>query len=150
MLFTTALSLFLGLGPSLVAASSVSSRFNTTARSRECGTTPSKGFITQAEAHFAENKIIVDAEARASPISIPVHCGLDSCFALSKLTPDFCTGHVVYKDGFISGGNITDSQIQSSINVLNHDYASCGISFHLVCTDRTHNRDWFNNAGMNE
>ena len=142
MLFTAALSLLLGLGSSLVAASSVSSEFNITARSRECGTTPSKGFTTQAKADFVENKVLFDAEAGTS-ISIPVHCALDSCFAPSKLTLDFRTGHVVYKDGSISRGNITDSQIQSSINVLNDDYAPCGISFHLVCTDRTHNRDWF-------
>ena len=53
------------------------------------------------------------------------------------------TGHVIYKTNDLAGGFIPDSQISASVDVMNADYASCGISFHLAGTDRTLNGDWF-------
>ncbi|KAF9647709.1 metalloprotease [Thelephora ganbajun] len=120
----------LSLGSSLVAASPVSSWSNTTAHlTRACGTTPSEQFISQAEAHFAENKVVVDSEVGIAIASIPVYW------------------HVIYKSTSLSEGYIPDSQISSSISVLNADYARCGISFHLAGIDRTHNVNWFDQVG---
>lgn len=82
MLFTAALSLFIGLGSSLVAASPISSGFNTTALLRGCGTTPSAQFVSQAEAHFAKNKVAVDSEVWIAVASIPVYC-TQNFFSLS-------------------------------------------------------------------
>ena len=53
---------------------------------------------------------------------------------------------MIYKTESISGGYIPDSQIESSIEVLNTDYAPCGASFHLVGIDRTLNDTWFDEA----
>ena len=72
MLLAASLSLFLGLGSSLVAASPLSNRANTTLV-RGCATHPSKEFIDQAEAHFAKNKVWAKADAIAA---IPVYCTL--------------------------------------------------------------------------
>ena len=30
---------------------------------------------------------------------------------------------------------------------MNHDYASCGISYYLAGTDKTYNPTWFDQAG---
>ena len=57
-------------------------------------------------------------------------------------TPPLSSGHVIYKTTSISGGYIPDSQIASSISVMNSDYASCGINFSLADTDRTLNPTW--------
>jgi len=54
---------------------------------------------------------------------------------------------VIYKTTSLSGGYIPDSQITSSISVMNADYAPCGISFFLAGTDRTLNANWFDQAG---
>lgn len=51
------------------------------------------------------------------------------------------------KNGLISFA-LSDSQIQSSMNVLNQDYSGSGITFNLVRTIRTTNRDWFRGAGI--
>ena len=59
------------------------------------------------------------------------------------LTLESSAGHVIYKTTSISGGYIPDSQISSSVDVMNADYASCGISFFLAGTDRTLNSAWF-------
>lgn len=66
---------------------------------------------------------------------------------MTKLRLVCFTGHVIYASTSLSGGYIPDSQISSSISVLNADYASCGISFYLAGTDRTLNANWFNQAG---
>ena len=63
-----------------------------------------------------------------------------------ELTPDRLAGHVIYKTEDLAGGYVPDSQISASIDVLNADYASCGISFTLAGTDRTQNGDWFDQA----
>ncbi len=48
--------------------------------------------------------------------------------------------HVVYSG---STGNISDSQIQSQINVLNSAFAGSGFSFFLASLSRTNNATWF-------
>ena len=48
----------------------------------------------------------------------------------------------------MASGNVPDSQIASSVNVLNQDYAGTGISFVLAGTDRTVNANWFNSVGQ--
>ena len=53
---------------------------------------------------------------------------------------------MIYKTESISDGYIPDSQIESSIDVLNTDYASCGVSFDIAGIDRTLNDTWFNEA----
>ena len=54
---------------------------------------------------------------------------------------------MIYKTTSLSGGYIPDSQISASIDVMNADYASCGISFFLAGTDRTLNANWFDKVG---
>jgi len=51
--------------------------------------------------------------------------------------------HVVNNGTSLSQGNIPDSQITASINVLNSAYAGTGWSFTLVATDRTTNSSWY-------
>lgn len=90
MLFTAALSLFLSLGSSFVVASPIYHGANATALVRRCGSNPSEDFITKAEAHFAKNKVLVDAVAGAAIASIPVYCTLDLfsfLFCQVKLIP---------------------------------------------------------------
>ena len=64
-----------------------------------------------------------------------------------KPTPVCLTGHVIHKTTDLAGGFIPDSQIAASIDVMNADYASCGISFNLAGTDRTPNGEWFDSVG---
>lgn len=142
MFFT--LSLFLSLGSSLVAGFPIYRGFNSTRPVRTCGTAATPEFVAQAEAHFAENRVFVVAEANLAPI--PVYCTqyfLSIFPSAVKLKPVRFTGHVIYNTTDISGGFVPDSQISASVDVLNADYASCGISFTLAGTDRTLNADWF-------
>ena len=85
MLFTAALSLFLTLGSSLVAASPTSSGANATALIRACGTTPSDDFVSQAEAHFAEHKVAAKSDAGLAVASIPVYCAFTFLLTLVLL-----------------------------------------------------------------
>jgi len=74
MLFTAALSLLISLGSSLVVASPVYDGLNTTLL-RRCGTDPSQQLVSQAEAHFAKNKVMAISEVGISAvINIPVYC----------------------------------------------------------------------------
>jgi len=150
MLFKATLSLLLSLGSALVAASPISSGVNATALIRACGSVPSKEFVDQAEAHFAQHKVETKSEVGIAVASIPVYCALDPAsflFVVVNLTSVRFAGHVIYKTTSLSGGYIPDSQISASISVLNADYASCGISFFLAGTDRTLNTNWFDKVG---
>jgi hypothetical protein len=51
--------------------------------------------------------------------------------------------HVIRKGTGLANGDVSDSQIQSQINVLNAAYASTGWSFNLVTIDRTTNSTWY-------
>jgi hypothetical protein len=51
--------------------------------------------------------------------------------------------HVIRSGTTLAGGDIPDSQITASINVLNAAYASTPFTFTLVGTDRTTNSNWF-------
>ena len=72
---------------------------------------------------------------------------ISSRLSVAKLTLVSLAGHVIYKDTDLSGGYIPDSQISDSIEVLNKDYAPCGVHFRLAGTDKTRNPDWFDQAG---
>jgi Pregnancy-associated plasma protein-A len=51
--------------------------------------------------------------------------------------------HVIRNGAGISNGDIPDSQIAASIQVLNNAYASTGVTFALAATDRTTNPTWW-------
>jgi hypothetical protein len=51
--------------------------------------------------------------------------------------------HVIRSGTATNQGNIPDSQITSSINVLNAAYANTGWQFQLAATDRTTNSSWY-------
>lgn len=51
--------------------------------------------------------------------------------------------HVINKGTGTANGDISASQIQDQMNVLNAAYASTGWSFALVSTDRTTNATWY-------
>jgi hypothetical protein len=51
--------------------------------------------------------------------------------------------HVIRSGTTLAGGDIPDSQIASSISVLNAAYANTPFTFTLVSTDRTTNSNWF-------
>ncbi|MBK7977698.1 MAG: zinc metalloprotease [Deltaproteobacteria bacterium] len=58
--------------------------------------------------------------------------------AFSRVVPVYV--HVITNG---SAGNISDSMISAQISVLNSAYASAGLSFSLVSTDRTSNATWY-------
>jgi hypothetical protein len=93
---------------------------------RQCGTSITPQEVAVAEKHFSDNKVPLRTDA-ATTISVYFH--------------------VVAKDKTLAGGNVPDTQIASQIKVLNHDYASSGVSWTLAGTTRTVNANWFNNAG---
>jgi len=97
---------------------------------RRCGTEISDGDIKIAEAHFQQNQVSVAAVGmqRASTV-IPVYW------------------HVIRSGTTVAGGNIPDSQITSSMQVLNSAFAGSGLTYSLVSTTRTTNANWFNGAG---
>src|SRR4051812_29289563 len=51
--------------------------------------------------------------------------------------------HVINKGPSLAEGNVPDSMIAAQLQVLNAAYASSGLSFALVSTDRTTNAAWF-------
>ena len=81
--------------------------------------------------------------------SIVHYISLNPRPATATLTSESSVGHVIYKTTSLSDGYIPDSQISSSIDVMNADYASCGISFFLAGTDRTLNSTWFDQVDPN-
>jgi len=102
--------------------------YNTTITPRLCGTHISDSALLAAEAHFNANKKVSKLSPQASA-TVQVYW------------------HVISKSSTTAGGNIPDSQITSSISVLNADYASIGIKWVLAGTTRTTNADWFSNLG---
>ncbi|KAJ2928639.1 hypothetical protein H1R20_g8468, partial [Candolleomyces eurysporus] len=96
---------------------------------RTCGTHISDADVVKAEKHFAAHKIVPQASIAATTISV--------------------YWHVVSRDATLGGGNIPDSQITASIDVMNQAYAPAGISWVLAGTTRTVNAEWFNRAGPN-
>lgn len=58
--------------------------------------------------------------------------------AFSRIVPVYV--HVITNG---TAGNVTDSKISAQIAVLNAAYASAGLSFSLVSTDRTNNATWY-------
>jgi hypothetical protein len=108
-------------------ALSITSAFAGPTQGRTCGSQLSDAEYQIAEANFKANKVTPDASVEAATLNV--------------------YWHVVAKDTTLSGGYIPDSQIASSISVINTAYASTGISWVLAGTDRTINANWFNLAG---
>ena len=86
-------------------------------------------------------------EAPAGAVRTPAE-GVDAWLAANAGSGDLQRAvaipvafHVVYSG---SAGNVSDSQINAQINVLNAAYASAGYSFYLSKVTRTNNRTWFN------
>jgi hypothetical protein len=52
--------------------------------------------------------------------------------------------HVINKGSGLANGDIPDSQVTDSVQVLNDAYAAAGVKFRLVATDRTTNATWYN------
>ncbi|EUC66577.1 extracellular metalloprotease [Rhizoctonia solani AG-3 Rhs1AP] len=100
---------------------------NATSVGRTCGSVLSVAEIASAEEYFNAHKPESDMSAFAATLDV--------------------YWHVISKDSTLNGGNIPDSQIQKSIDVLNQDYRSSSLSFKLAVVDRTVNSDWFMNAG---
>ncbi|KAG6848370.1 hypothetical protein H0H93_000802, partial [Arthromyces matolae] len=97
------------------------------ALSRACGSQFSEETVAAMEKHFQENKVETVSKADAT-FNIKVYF------------------HVISLNSTAAGGNIPDSQIADQIGVLNHDYASTGVTWTLAATDRTVNADWYNHA----
>ncbi|KAG6848125.1 hypothetical protein H0H93_003187 [Arthromyces matolae] len=90
---------------------------------RTCGSHPSDEAIAVVEKHFEENEVAVALAANKS-YNINVYF------------------HVIMHNDTVEGGNITDSQIQSQIAVLNADYKSTNVTWTLTNTTRTVNSTW--------
>lgn len=107
-----------------------SSRGNGQRITRYCPVNPSADEMKSMEADFAFRKSVLGAVVpNATGGSIPVYW------------------HVINNGSSQSQGNIPDSQITASINVLNAAFAATGWSFNLVSTDRTTNASWYTCSG---
>ncbi|CAE6484900.1 unnamed protein product [Rhizoctonia solani] len=85
--------------------------------------------IEAAEAHFASHKVSAKTSANAKfAATIPVYW------------------HVIQAGTSVNQGNIPQSQITASIDVLNKDYAATGLKFTLAGSEHTTNANWFNRA----
>jgi len=121
----------LGINYVSVAESTVQAELDKNTRAvvikgdRLCGTDHDPQKIAAAETDFAVRL----AELKDNP-------GLDATGGVINVY-----FHVVSSG---STGNISDSMINSQINVLNQAYAAWGWSFYLVTVDRTSNSTWFN------
>ena len=71
---------------------------------RVCGSYLSNDAFAAAEAHFAAHKVSPKTNAEAFAAAVPVYW------------------HVIQSGTSLTQGNIPDSQIASSIEVLNEDY----------------------------
>ncbi|CAE6437491.1 unnamed protein product, partial [Rhizoctonia solani] len=121
MLFASFATLAFGVSSALAAPF--------TNRTAICASTPSAEEIAAAEAHFASHKVSAKLGPNAKfAATIPVYW------------------HVLQSGTSLTQGNIPDKQITDSIDVLNADYASTGLSFTLAGTDRTTNANWFQRA----
>ena len=62
----------------------------------------------------------------------------EALFTVGTVIPTYV--HVITNG---TAGNVSDQMIASQISVLNAAYASTGVSFNLVSTDRTSNATWY-------
>ncbi|QRV87838.1 extracellular metalloprotease [Ceratobasidium sp. AG-Ba] len=102
---------------------------NATVIPRACGSYLSDAAAIAAEAHFAAHKVSPKAGAGTFATVIPVYW------------------HVIQSGSALNQGNVPDSQITDSIDVLNTDYSGTGISFTLAGAEHTVNSAWFTSAG---
>ncbi|CAE7229349.1 unnamed protein product [Rhizoctonia solani] len=100
---------------------------NITGTRRTCGSVLSAVEMVTAEKYFDVNK---------------PNYNMDSCATNLKVY-----WHVISADNTLEHGNIPDSQIKKSLDVLNKDYGKSGLSFSLAGVDRTVNNVWFNEVG---
>ncbi|KAG8704220.1 hypothetical protein FRC09_003690 [Ceratobasidium sp. 395] len=105
---------------------------NITTIRRACGTNPPRHKIAAAEARFSANRISSKEGARILTAPIPVYL------------------HVIQSGPELIQGNIPDSQITSSIDVMNQDYGVHGLTFILAGSERTTNADWFTSVSSDE
>ncbi|KAI8802596.1 metalloprotease [Cladochytrium replicatum] len=99
---------------------------------RACGSHYNETKHAPAEAYFASvqaTRAALGSTLATTAISIPVYV------------------HVINKGAGVSNGNVTTTQINNQISVLNSDYASYGVSFSLTGVDYTTNSNWFNTVG---
>lgn len=113
----------------------VSSATASVLQGRVCGSNPAPEKVLKAEAHFT--KLVASGGEKAHALA-----------AIGTLaTSDIPVyWHVIRSSTSLSGGNIPQSQIDASIDVLNADYAGTGLSFTLAGTDVTTNSTWFQRA----
>ncbi|KAI9448327.1 Metalloprotease [Lactarius indigo] len=128
-MFTSALSILLGVSVALASVAKVSERSNPSGISR-CSTTITEERIAEAEEHFKANYVPSPLAERGSAV-------INVFF------------HVISADGTPQGGNLPDGAIFAQMNVLSNNFASTGLAFRLANIDRTVNADWFNNAAPN-
>ncbi|KAG6831085.1 hypothetical protein H0H87_006201 [Tephrocybe sp. NHM501043] len=111
----------------LLATSALASPFND--KFGPCGTHPSAEDVIAAEKQFLEKKL--ENPQRD-----------DGTLALRNLTIYW---HVISEDNSVAGGNITDAQIASQIDVLNKDWKIMGVNWILGNTSRIVNKAWYYN-----
>ncbi|CAE7111981.1 unnamed protein product [Rhizoctonia solani] len=100
---------------------------NVTGARRTCGSVLSAVEMVTAEKYFDVHK---------------PNYNMDSCATNVKVY-----WHVISAEKTPEKGDISNSQIEASVNVLNKDYRKSGLSFSLAGVDRTVNNVWFNEVG---
>ncbi|KAI8802598.1 metalloprotease [Cladochytrium replicatum] len=113
----------------IIAALAVSSAASA---QRTCASDYVEAKHAPAEAYFASvqaTRAALGSTLATTAISIPVYY------------------HVINKGAGVSNGNVTTTQINNQISVLNADFAPYGVSFTLTAVDYTTNNNWFNTVG---
>ncbi|KAG8969727.1 hypothetical protein FRC03_001072 [Tulasnella sp. 419] len=119
----------------LGATSALAAAVNSTVIGRTCGSHLSQAQVAAFESDFR-------TALSKKPVAAANDFGIQACSI-----PVYW--HVIQAGTTLAQGNIPDSQITSSIDVLNAAYAPAGVSFYLAATDRTTNANWFNQLGPN-
>ncbi|KDQ07743.1 hypothetical protein BOTBODRAFT_38539 [Botryobasidium botryosum FD-172 SS1] len=116
------------LAPLSVSAIAISVPQKDYLSSRRCGASITPYEIAAAEAAFSA----ASAQLKVSEVfnaTIPIYW------------------HVICAGDAISEGNISDSQIEANLDVINKDYSASGVRYALEGITRTANASWFANAG---
>ncbi|KAG6903318.1 hypothetical protein C0995_013071 [Termitomyces sp. Mi166 len=106
--------------------------YDSVGRSMEikCGTTPSEAQVLAAETHFQAHRLTPEASLSGTPAVVNVY--FHYILAADSQNP--------------AAGYISPNQTEAQMRVLNQAYMAAGISFTLVNTTYTVNKDWFNEA----
>ncbi|KAI8802594.1 metalloprotease [Cladochytrium replicatum] len=102
-----------------------------------------------AEAYFASvqaTRAALGNTLAVAAVSVP---GNYKCLICEIITNDplLVYFHVINKGAGVSNGNVTTTQINNQISVLNADFSKYGVSFTLAGLDFTTNTNWFNTVG---